>query len=293
MVVKMLDPSPNEYLIDPACGSGGFLIVSLEYVWNKIEEEGKIKNWSREFVVQKKKDVSNKYFFGIDKDSFLAKVTKAYMAIIGDGRGGIFCENTLFEPSDWQNKTQERIQLGLFDVLLTNPPFGSKISITGENILSQYSLSHKWKINKKTLKWEKTQKIAAKRPPQILFIERCLELLKPGGRMGIVLPDSIVGNQSDGFIREYILSKANLLAVVDCPNETFQPSTSTKTSVVFLQKKDESKDKEYKIFMAFAETCGHDRRAKPIFKRNEKGELIPDDDLPIIADKYISFKEGK
>ena len=104
MVVRILDPDPGEYVIDPACGSGGFLIVALEYVWDKIEEEGKRKNWSQELIVQKKKDISNKYFFGIDKDSFLAKVTKAYMAIIGDGRGGVFCENSLFSPLDWQKR---------------------------------------------------------------------------------------------------------------------------------------------------------------------------------------------
>lgn len=291
MIVEMLDPEPDEYIIDPACGSGGFLIIALEHVWNKIEIEGKQKNWPQELIIRKKKDVASKYFTGIDKDSFLAKVTKSYMAIVGDGRGGIFCENSLLDPKEWDNYSQEKIKLNKFNVLLTNPPFGAKIPIKGEQILSQYSLGRKWKFDKNSLTWTKTSNFPEKRPPQILFIERCLQLLKPGGRMGIVLPDSVVGNQTDGYIREFILSKARILAVVDCPSETFQPSTPTKTSVVLLEKKENDTNKEYQIFMAVAEKCGHDKRGKPIFKKNEDNEMINDDDFPDIEKEYVKFKE--
>lgn len=289
MAVQIIDPELDEYIIDPACGSGGFLIVTLEYLWDKIEVEGLKKGWTRERIVAKKKDVASKYFHGIDKDSFLAKVTKSYMAILGDGRGGVFCENTLLEPTEWKETTKTKIELNKFDVLFTNPPFGAKIPIKGDKILSQYDLGCKWKFDKETEKWVKTSKIIDKRPPQILFIERCLQLLNKNGRMAIVLPDSIVGNQSDGFIREFILSKALLMAVVDCPAETFQPSTSTKTSVVFLEKKGTS-NKEREIFMALAEKCGHDRRGKPIYKKDVTGNLIPDDDFPVIVEEYKKFK---
>lgn len=291
MIVEMLDPEPDEYIIDPACGSGGFLIIALEHVWNKIEIEGKKKNWPQELIIHKKKDVASKYFSGIDKDSFLAKVTKSYMAIVGDGRGGIFCENSLLDLKEWDNYSQEKIKLNKFNVLLTNPPFGAKIPIKGEQILSQYSLGRKWKFDKNSLTWTKTSNFPEKRPPQILFIERCLQLLKPGGRMGIVLPDSVVGNQTDGYIREFILSKARILAVVDCPSETFQPSTPTKTSVVLLEKKENDTNEEYQIFMAVAEKCGHDKRGKPIFKKNEDNEMINDDDFPDIVKEYVKFKE--
>jgi len=282
MAIEMLDPNIREYIIDPACGSGGFLIVALEYVWNKLEKEAEEKKWPKELLAGKRKDLASKYIAGIDKDSFLAKVTKAYMAIIGDGRGGIFCENSLVPPEEWNPKTRQKIELGKFDVLVTNPPFGAKIPVKGERILSQYELGFKWKFNKETKEWERTNKLQDKQPPQILFIERCLQLLKPGGRMAIVLPDGILGNISEGYIRKFISDKAKILAVVDMPPETFQPSTSTKTSLLFLQKKKENeKIEDYPIFMAVAEKCGHDRRGKPINK----------DDFPLIVKEYTNFRK--
>ena len=282
MAIEMLDPEIDEYLIDPACGSGGFLIVALEYMWSKLDKEAEKKGWSKEFLAGKRHDLASKFICGIDKDSFLAKVTKSYMAIIGDGRGGIFCENTLVPLSEWNPKTRQKISLESFDVLVTNPPFGAKIPVRGERILGQYDLGFKWKYDKKTKTWERTNKLQDKQPPQILFIERCLQLLKPGGRMGIVLPDGILGNITDGYIRKFILDKAKILAVVDIPPETFQPSTSTKTSLLFLQKKKEGeKIKNYPIFMAVAEKCGHDRRGKP----------IEQDDLPSISQSYRDFRK--
>jgi type I restriction enzyme M protein len=281
MVVEMLDPDIDDYIIDPACGSGGFLIVALEYIWSKLEKESEKKGWSKELLAVKKRELASKYIAGIDKDSFLAKVTKSYMAIIGDGRGGVFCENTLVPLSEWNQKSRQKIDLNSFDVLITNPPFGAKIPIRGDRILEQYNLGFKWKYDKKDKTWEKTNKLQDKQPPQILFIERCLQLLKPGGRMGIVLPDGILGNVTDGYIRKFVLEKAKILAVVDMPPETFQPSTSTKTSVLFLQKrKKDEKIINYPIFMAVAEKCGHDRRGKP----------IEQDDFPVISNKYQEFR---
>ncbi|MEO0119569.1 MAG: N-6 DNA methylase [candidate division WOR-3 bacterium] len=275
MAIEILDPKIGEYIIDPACGSGGFLIVALEYIWKKLEEEAKKKNWSQETLISKKKEVASKFIAGIDKDSFLAKVTKAYMAIVGDGRGGIFCENSLFSPNEWNSKTKEKINLKKFDVVITNPPFGAKIPVKGENILSQYELGFVWEFDEKTNDWQKTNKLRDKQPPQILFIERCLQLLKPGGRMGIILPEGILGNIKDEYIRKFILKEADILAVIDLPSTTFQPSTATKTCFLFLRKKD-GEEKDGKIFMAIANKVGHDRRGKP----------IPDDDLPLIAESY-------
>jgi type I restriction enzyme M protein len=286
LCVEMLNLKHDEKVIDPACGSGGFLIVALEHVWKKIEE--KYKHLQKEKIGSLKTEVASKNFYGIDKEFDLAKVSKAYMAIVGDGRGGIFCADSLVTPEEWIPIQREKIKLGSFDVLLTNPPFGAKIPITSKELLQVYELGFKWKKNKKTGKWVRTNTVQDKQVPQILFIERCLQLLKPGGRMAIVLPDGILGNVNDGYIREFIRQEARILAVVDCPPETFQPSTSTKTSVLFLQKKKGNEiEKGYSIFMAVAEKCGHDRRGKPIYK--DDGSL--DDDLPKVADAYKKFKE--
>lgn len=294
LCVEMLDPKPDEKVIDPACGSGGFLIVALEHVWKKIDE--KYKHLPKERIGSKKTEVASKNFYGIDKEFDLAKVSKAYMAIVGDGKGGIFCADTLVNPDEWIPIQREKIGLGFFDVLLTNPPFGSKIPITSRSLLEQYELGFKWKRDKKTGNWERTHKVLDKQVPQILFIERCLNLLKPGGRMAIVLPEGVYGNPTDGYIFEYIFKNAKILAIVSCPHETFQPSTHTKTSILFLEKVANNK-KDYNFFMAIAEKAGHDKNGKTIYKMDDRGNYIldkdgnpiVDDDLPTIAERFKEF----
>ena len=112
---------------DPACGSGGFLIESLRHVWSQVKTEGEDLGWPEREIHADQQEVAIKNFRGIDKESFLSKTTKAYMAILGDGRGGIFCENSLEMPTNWSAATQNAVQMGMFDVILTNPPYGSKL----------------------------------------------------------------------------------------------------------------------------------------------------------------------
>ena len=204
MVVDILDPQPGEKIIDPACGSGGFLITALGHVWGRVQKEAKRKHWSERQRLQREVWVASKCFHGIDKDSFLAKVSKAHLALIGDGRGGVFCENSLLPPTGWHQVTQSKIKLGTFDVVLTNPPFGAKIPIKGAGVLSQYELGHKWLRDKNTKEPRRTLTLEEKRSPQIVFLERCLQFLKPGGRMGIVLPESILGNPSYEYLVSFI-----------------------------------------------------------------------------------------
>ena len=144
MVVDMLDPRPGEMIIDPACGSGGFLIRALEAVWTAMDAEGAGKGWSDAVLERERREVATRCLRGIDKDTFLAKVTKAYMAIMGDGRGGVFCANSLEPPERWGERHRESITLGAFDVVVTNPPFGSKIKISDKQIIEQFDLGHKW-----------------------------------------------------------------------------------------------------------------------------------------------------
>lgn len=295
LAIEILDPEPEEFIIDPACGSGGFLVVVVEHIWNKIKEEARQRGFDQGWVRDKQRQVANRYIRGIDKDSFLAKVTKAYMAIIGDGRGGIFCENSLEPPENWQDKTREKISLNSFDTLLTNPPFGSKIPVREQGILENFELGHKFKKRQRGKDWKKTSKLQNQQPPQILFIEKCLGLLRPGGKMAIVLPDGVLGGSRVGYIPHYILQKAKVLALIDCPKETFQPFVSTKTHLVFLQKKtpeEINSNEEYEIFMAIADYVGHDRKGKPLFEERN-GMTVDKDDLPKIAEKYRMFRQGE
>lgn len=281
MMVDILDPDDEDSIIDPACGSGGFLIEALRHVWRKLDAEGEKYHWNKSNLQEEKMEVALNKIRGIDKDYFLSKVAKAYMAIIGDGKGGIFTEDSLENPKNWGQATRQKIDLEKFSVLLTNPPFGSKIPVRGEEKLKQFELGHKWKQDKNTGKWEKG-KLKDKEAPQILFIERCLQLLEDDGRMAIVLPDGIYGNESLGYIRNWILGKARIVAVIDVPLETFLPNTGTKTSIMILQRLSKNKiPKDYPIFMAVAEYCGHDRR----------GKEIDEDDVTNVANEFKNWEK--
>ena len=236
MMVDCLSPNEDEVIIDPACGSGGFLIETLRYIWQGLNLKAKTLGWSQEVLTQEKINVAYNSIRGIDKDYFLSKVAKAYMAIIGDGKSGIFCEDSLEDPNKWKTKTLQKINMNSFDVVLTNPPFGSKIPVKGEHKLKQYELAYKWKYNEKTQQWVKG-KLKDKEVPQVLFIERCLQLLRDGGRMAIVLPDGIYGNESLAYIRNWLIDKVRILAIIDIPIETFLPNTGTKTSILIIQKR--------------------------------------------------------
>ena len=284
MIVNMMDIQPNEKIIDPFCGSGGFLVEALKNVWNKSEKNNNELGWpEREIEIEKQK-IAIENFRGIDKDDFLSKVCKAQMAILGDGRGGVFCENSLDIPNRWQAKTQDKIALNKFDVVITNPPYGSKIKIDDKEILKQFEVGLKWKKDKKTGQWIK-DKMKENDTPQNLAIERCMQFLKPGGRMALVLPDGIYGNDSLGYIRKYLLDNGRVLAIVDLPKETFMPHTSTKTTVILIHKyKDElDKKKNYPVFMAVCETCGHDRRGNLL--ENEE------DDILAVSEKFKEWRD--
>ena len=283
LLVSLANPTRNDKLIDPACGSGGFLIESLRYVWAQVKKEGDELGWPEREIFADQQEVAIKNFRGIDKESFLSKTTKAYMAILGDGRGGIFCENSLEMPNRWGNNTRNMIQLGAFDVVLTNPPYGSKLKIEDKAILSHYDLGYKWKS--KDGAFEKTTKQLDYQTPQVLFIERCLNLLKPGGHLGIVAPESMFCNPSHKYIMNYVESKAQIEAVISMPEELFQPHTHAKTCVVLMRKLNEGEElnPDHDIFMAVAKWCGHDSR----------GLTVPNDDVPLIQERFEAFRKGE
>lgn len=282
-MIEILDPKLGERFIDPACGTGGFLVVGL---LNQAKEE-------------EKTDIHGKLksdrFFGIDKDCFLAKITRLYLAILGLKENVVFCENSLNSPEDWKPEVFDGVLMNSFDIVCTNPPFGAKIAIKSKKTLKNYNLGHKWKRNPNG-SWTESKTLHEKQPPQILFIERCLSLLKTGGRMGIILPDGVFGNPSDRYILQYLLQQVKILAVISCSHLTFLPHTHTKTSLLFIEKNNPPMD--YSFFMAIAESVGHDKNGKPLYLMdkkgdcilNEDGEKIINDDFPKIVQKYRKFK---
>ncbi|MGE0705485.1 MAG: N-6 DNA methylase [Vicinamibacterales bacterium] len=296
MVISMIDPKPGEMVIDPACGSGGFLIMALDHVWNQVAAKGKAKGWSPVTIDQKRREVASQCFRGIDKDGFLAKVTKAYMAIIGDGRGGVFCESSLEPESEWRADARAKIGLGKFDVVVTNPPFGQKMRISDAPLLSQYRLARKWKKRKKGGEFDESEAMHGDRPPQLLFIERCLQMLNDKGRLGIVIPESIIGNPSYEHVIHFLREHATIKAIVTLPESLFKTSgkggTHTKTCVVIAHKG--ASRGPHDIFMADVKWCGHDSRGNPTFRPDpETGQLVLLDEVPEVAQRYADIMSGR
>jgi type I restriction enzyme M protein len=276
LAVGILDPQYHESVIDPACGTGRFLIWAMEHVKKKYNLDARgVAEYARVHIA------------GIDINPDLVKVAKMYMVLYEDGWSNIFSANSLL-PFDELEKIAEKMAVpkparpepNKFDILLTNPPFGTKGKINNHRILAQFDLAHKWKYDEKQKKWIKTSQLLGEQTPEILFIERCWQLLKPYGRMAIVLPDGILTNSTLGYVRQWIMDRARILAVVSLPPETFIPyGAGDKASILFIQKipeeeLEELKKEDYPIFMASLEKIGYDVRGRTLFKRNEKGEYI-------------------
>ena len=292
MMVKMVDPRPGEKVIDPACGSGGFLIAALSHVWERLRREARRKKWRERELARRELELATKCFRGIDKDAFLSRVCKAYMALIGDGRGGVFCQNTLEPVEDWSPQMRREIEPGTFDVVLTNPPFGKKIVVRGDRIISQFELGSKWKYDRDAEVWERSGVQRDTLPPQIPFLERCIQLLKPGGRLGIVLPESVFGNPTHGYIVQWLQTRLSVTAVVSMPEPLFKTSGKggTHTKVCILIGTLTDRPATPALFMGEAKWCGHDSRGNPTLRTLADGTTELLDDVPEIAGRFAAWR---
>jgi type I restriction enzyme M protein len=335
LVVEMLDPKESETLLDPACGTGGFLVATLGHMLKKFREEQNThvgNENSTEFlnVHERLKEYAAANVFGADFDPFLIRAAQMNMVLAGDGRGHIYNINSLEFPlghlADLACAAKKEIPLGSVDIIATNPPFGSDIPITDKHILEQYELAHAWEPDGEG-GFRNTGNAKGSVAPEILFIERCIKWLKPGtGRMGIVLPDGVLGNPAAEYIRWWIIRETQVLASVDLPVEAFiaEANVNILTSLLFLRRKSEEEKRaealggidEYPVFMAVADKVGFDRRGNKLYKRTPDGEeivepkqhieririggrfvertltrseKIEDNDLPVIAEKYREF----
>jgi type I restriction enzyme M protein len=250
MVVKMLNPKANEFVIDPACGSAGFLLHSVMWVAGGVISGKPLPPSAQNFAQNK--------IYGIDFAPKAVKIAKAINLIVGDGKSHIYKDNSL-APHTWEDETkaglrsrllrfpsdpekdrenQEKFLFFDFDVLMTNPPFAG--TVKERDILRLYELA------------EKNGKLVNKIGRHILFLERCLDFLKPGGRMAIVLPQGLLNNTNAEYIRRFVIDEARILAVVGLHVNTFKPHTGTKTSVLFLRKyTEEEKQKIQQIRLKY------------------------------------------
>lgn len=292
MAVTMLDPQPEERILDPSCGTGGFLITAMNHALEYIEhfERGQWDNptqgtdFEREELYRRRDEYFRQRVFGIDLNPALVRAAKMNMVMNNDGSGGLYQANTLENPHTWSAGLRDAIPLGSIDVIVSNPPFGAKIPIDDEDTLVQYDLACVWDQDADgnwSIRRDKhgNRILQKSQPPEILFIERALQLLVPGsGRMAMVIPNGILNNPGNAYIRNWLLKKAQILAVVDMQRDLFQPNNDTQTSMVLIrrlspeeQELAEGSGLDYPVFMAVAETIGHDKRGTVVWRQLPDG----------------------
>lgn len=298
MCVKMMNPQEGETVIDTACGSAGFTVHSMFHVWRQI-----IKDMGKEeshlFTMDEKParcvDYVRDNVFAIDFDEKSVRVSRCLNLIAGDGETNVLHLNTLdftkwdetVKQDDWQDtygdgwrrlrklresNRQKDYRNFAFDVLMANPPFAGDIKQS--DMLSPYDLSHNAKSNK-------LERAVAR---DLLFIERNLDFLKPGGRMAVVLPQGRFNNSSDQRVREYIMERCRILAVVGLHPNSFKPHTNTKTSVLFVQKWNNDADagplcpkvKDYDIFFATQQIESVDNSGRKVYRKNPDATFLRD-----------------
>lgn len=310
MCVRMLNPKDGEYMIDTAAGSCGFTVHTMFYVWGgELTSDG---------PTREQTEYANEYVYGLDFDSRSVKIAKALNLIAGDGKTNVYRVNSL-APFQWVEDARVGLRPRLrrfpksadtqenaksyrefdFDIVMTNPPFAGDVS--DSRILHQYELAKQWKgIDLDALEDEAERERYADSPYRfafkesgkwtqnqsrdLLFVERNLQFLKPGGRMAIVLPQGRFNNDSDARLRHFISEHARILAVVGLHGNTFKPHTGTKTSVLFVQKWNEDqkagalcpKVDNYPIFFATSEHGGKDNSGEYIFLKDADDEKLHD-----------------
>jgi type I restriction enzyme M protein len=269
--VAMMEPTHTDRVIDTSCGSGGFLLYALDTVraeaadYHQAGSVGHYKHWH---------DFAEKQLFGIEINDEICRVAKMNMIIHDDGHSNVIGEDAL-QPLKALTNVNGGFAPGTFDLVLTNPPFGASVELDAQPYLAEYDLGKTKPDKKGKRKERKSQKT------EILFIERIWDFLKPGGRAAVVLPDGILNNPSNDYVREYVLDRFQFLAVVSLPASAFAHyGAGVKASVVFLRKRadGETPSDDEPTFMAAPEKIGYDATGRETFN-----------ELPQVLDAYREF----
>lgn len=274
IIVQLLNPHDDERVLDPSAGSAGFLLHTFQHMLKtqKIDEKDRYRY-----------AVNN--LFALDFDPRTVKIAKALMVIAGDGSSNSQQANSLDlriwnkdEKSKFDNAIASKFADSSFDIVMTNPPFAGDVS-SGSGYLGYYSVAR-----------DKKQKTKATEKRDVLFLERNLRFLKPGGRMAIVLPQGRFNNSSDKELREFIAQECRILGVLGLHGNSFKPYTGTKTSVLLVQKWDAKKCPrldDYPIFFATNTKPVKDNSGNYI--GNNTQDTLAKSDLPQIAEAFSEF----
>lgn len=252
-LVAATDPRPGESVMDPACGAAGFLAATVEHLMRAGASP----------------ELAATSVTGIEKDRYLAAMATARLKVATGHESRVLCGDSLALSGPGVKELLER----QFDVVLANPPFGSKIVAATEQIARQFALAHAHKLGTNGV-WRSEARLQKNPSPQVLFVERILSLVRPGGRAGIVLPESLVSSKTHSYVVQFILERAELKAVIGMPESLFKVTgksgTHTKTVLLVLEKPEQGPPSSTdRIYMAEVQQVGKDSRGR----RNARSQL--------------------
>ena len=300
MAVEMLDPSPDERVFDCSSGMGTFLAMTAAHVFEKfLSRTGATPHTASQEQLREAQSLTcgwaKERVFGCDMAPLLVVATRLNVLLAAGNPGNIFrLDARTFPDGELEDVDRARDVMpdGSMDIVLTNPWFSTKDTITEEAILRRYALGNAWTRTEQGHYVDTGALNTAGVPPEVLFLERAWRWAKPGtGRIGILLPDGLLGNPSDEYVRWWILRHCEVLASVDLPVEPFKVTlkdyrlTPALPSLLVLRRRSNDELKhtthpEYWVFMAVVHRAGVSARGHKIFQRAPDGEeLIFDDEV--------------
>ena len=296
MIVEMLDPDLNDVVLDPAGGSGGFITASVRHLRKKLLQRKLTKTARQQLIDQVKRSVGL-----VEKAPRLVKIAKTAAILTGDGHDNFHFGDSLVPlteanfPLAFLNKFGEASPT----IIMTNPPYAGTTEgkITSTSILSQYEVAKVWKSTNGKLTIT-DEILPGGVPPELLFIERCITWLKPGGKLGIVIAQGMLDTVTALSTRKFLFQNSKLLGVISLHKDSFRPHTGVRTCILMVEKNKTKSDKTaptHKVFMAISRKIGQDSEGQPLFKRDEDGKETPelDHDLDEILKAFRTFQKNK
>ena len=301
LLTRIVAPTDRDVILDPAMGSGGFLITAMRMITRDIQRSQRGGAARRAAVREMQRRL-----FGVDQSPKLVKVARMNMILAADGRAGLVRGDSLHPleelPAGFRPRTAS-----VPTVILTNPPFGATAEhrITPETdpeVLAQFDVGRVWRTDTNGRLRPGPELLAEGAPPEHLFVERCIRWLAPGGKLGIVVPRGVLDNDRAIPLRTLLLREMRVLAVINCHDDTFKPHTDAKAALIYCEKKEHPSDEDddYPIFMAISQGVGHDGVGKPIYRTDAKGAPVLREDQPVleedtgaIADAWTALRAGE
>lgn len=290
LLTRIVAPTERDVILDPAMGSGGFLITAMRLITGDIQRSSRGGAARRAAVREMQRRL-----FGVDQSPKLVKVARMNMILAADGRAGLVRGDSLHPLEELPPGFRPRTA-GAPTVILTNPPFGATAEhrITPEtdpDVLAQFDLGRVWRTDENGRLRPGPELLADGAPPEHLFVERCIRWLAPGGKLGIVVPRGVLDNDRAIPLRTLLLRETRVLAVVNCHDDTFKPHTDAKAALIYCEKKEHPSDEDddYPIFMAISQGIGHDGVGKPIYRTDAKGAPVLIEDRPVLDEDTASI----